>query len=200
MTSLVEHAEQELERSGVGGRAFNAVLEAVRALEAHGGKPGEVGRLAAMVSTLVARQPLTVLTRHPLEWNDVSRVMRTPMWQSARDPRAFSTDCGRTYTIEDDPDRTEYVSAVPDEWVQALCVKHYLSYQDAIEVVNEYFGAGQMTVEDVDMLDSLPEQQRREFMVQRWPSQGVMVAALLYEPLPETVGSFGPELVRSAAA
>lgn len=199
MTGLLEHAEQELERSGIGKRACNAVLDAVRALETHGGKPGEVGRLAAMVSTLVARQPLTVLTRHPLEWNDVSKVMRTPMWQSTRDPRAFSTDCGHTYTLEDDPDRTEYVSAVPDEWVQRLCEKHYLSYQDAIEVVNEYFAAGQITVADVDMLDSLPEQQRREFMVRRWPDHGVMVAALLYEPPPERVGSSGPELVRAAA-
>lgn len=188
MTGLLEHAAGELERSGLGERTTATVVAVLRVLLEHGGKPGELSRLLDLAARLVLRQPLSALTRHPLEWNDVSSVVGSPMWQSARDSRAFSTDGGRTYTYQDDELERRHESVLPAGWVQALCERHYLSYQDAIAAVQAYFDAEQMTVEDVAILDSAGSvASRREFMRRRWPGQATLVAAMLYDP-PEDPG------------
>lgn len=187
MASLSEHTDGELEKSGEGDRVSATVRKLVAVLEDHGGNAGETSRVVDMVARLARRQPLSPLTRHPFEWNDVSAAFGgEPMWQSARDPRAFSTDRGRTYTYEDDPGETRHRSAVPPGWVQALCEKHRgMSYQDALDAVLAYFDT-EMTEEDVLILDTAGSaRSRAEYMQRRFPAETILVANLLYEPLDE---------------
>lgn len=201
MKGLVHHAARELERSGEGEETSAVVLDLVRVLEEHGAKPGETSRIVDMVNRLVLRQPLSALTRHPMEWNDVSEIVGEPMWQSARDPRAFSADSGRTYTYQDDELQRRHESVIPAGWVQALCERHYLSYQDAIAAVQSYFDAEQMSVEDVALLDAAGSAaSRREYLARRWPGPGMLVAAMLYDPPADAAPDGDPGRVNRSAA
>lgn len=107
--NLAVHAERELRRAGLfdkdsdyGGMVGAATLDLVRRF----GKQGHSGFSAALVRDLFGRladyQALTPLTDDPAEWNDVSAMSGTPLWQSRRDSTAFSEDAGKTYTRLDD--------------------------------------------------------------------------------------------------
>ena len=48
---------------------------------------------------LLRYEVLTPLTDDPAEWQDQSDASGYPLWQSVRDPRAFSLDGGTTYWL-----------------------------------------------------------------------------------------------------
>ncbi|GAA1281413.1 hypothetical protein [Saccharothrix xinjiangensis] len=118
---LVRHAHRELERAGEHDDWFvESVLASVRGFIAgrHSGSSAE--QAARYVYDLLRHRPLTALTRDPAEWEDRSEISGTPLWQNIRDPRAMSTDGGRTYWLTDDEanevgDKPRYYSAEPQE-------------------------------------------------------------------------------------
>lgn len=104
MTGLVDYAQRELELAGLfspdsdyDGALGPAALEIVKVFS----EQGHSGMSAAIVTELAVRlmryEPLTPLTYGPEEWNDVSEMSGTPMWQNNRDFAVFSTDGGVTH-------------------------------------------------------------------------------------------------------
>ncbi len=53
---------------------------------------------------LLRFQPLSPLTADPDDWFDHGEMSGTPLWQSKRDPSAFSEDGGVTHYFVDDRD------------------------------------------------------------------------------------------------
>jgi hypothetical protein len=63
------------------------------------------GLVTGIVERLMRFEPLTPLTYEPDEWNDVSDISGTPMWQNKRKSTTFSIDGGKThYDLDDAPD------------------------------------------------------------------------------------------------
>lgn len=107
-SNLVRHAREELTRAGLldpdgdyDGMLGEAALQIVTAFA----QQGHSGMSAAMVTDIVHRlmrfKTLTPLTDDPDEWMHVAGdVAGVPdLWQSRRDPAAFSRDGGKTYTV-----------------------------------------------------------------------------------------------------
>lgn len=103
--SLIDHATAEIKRAGLDapdadydGMIGKAVLELVEVFS----RQGHSGMSAQMTISLFAEvaqfHALTPLTDDPAEWNDVSEASG-PMWQSRRNPEAFSQDGGQTYRL-----------------------------------------------------------------------------------------------------
>lgn len=110
--SLVEHAQEELslagwfdEDSDYGGLIGNAVLELVEtfARQRHSGMSAQI--VVALFDRVVQYKPLTELTNNRDEWTliDEEQAGMVGLWQSRRDPRAFSRNAGDTYYYVDAP-------------------------------------------------------------------------------------------------
>lgn len=113
-SNLTRHAEGELQRAGLfdadsdyGGMLGHAIMDMVRlfAMEGHSGF--SAARTVALFKTLANFGNLTPITSDPTEWNDISDLNGSPMWQSRRNPSLFSKDGGMTYYSVDDPKREE---------------------------------------------------------------------------------------------
>ena len=108
MSDLVEHARRELALCGQTAEdpAYaQSIISAIAALAAWDGHSG--GSMAAavdQVGRLLRFQTLTPLTNHPGEWFNHGIMSGTPLWQSLRDPSAFSDDAGRTHWFVDERD------------------------------------------------------------------------------------------------
>lgn len=101
---LIEYAEEELRRAEVGasdadynGEIAGNVMDLVKVFAGHDGSEGSNEMTLMIFNKLVHFEPLSPLTNDPTEWNDVSEDTGKPMWQSRRDPKAFSTDGGQTW-------------------------------------------------------------------------------------------------------
>ncbi len=110
MSSLVLHAKNELQRAGLfdedadyGGELGKAILCIVEKFSEQGHSGGSAEATVEILSKLLRFQPLTPITSNASEWFDVSDVSGSPMWQSTRDPRYFSTDVGQSWYNVDDP-------------------------------------------------------------------------------------------------
>lgn len=110
-SGLVNHARTELTLAGLldkdsdyDGMLGEAALEIIGVFA----RQGHSGYSAAMTTDIVNRlmryEPLTPLTYAPDEWNDVSEMSGTPMWQNRRKSSVFSTDHGLTHYDLDDLD------------------------------------------------------------------------------------------------
>lgn len=113
MSNLMEHARLELELAGQRDTAEGqALLEAVGGFASAGWSGGGVGWGIETLARLLRFEPLTGLTSNPAEWMDVAEVMpegwtadgtpgATPatLYQSRRNPEAFSLDGGATYYL-----------------------------------------------------------------------------------------------------
>ena len=109
-------AEGELRRAGLfdrnsdyGGMLGKAVMRLVRTMAGE----GHSGASAAMVTQIFERlaryKPLTPLTDDPAEWQHHGEdVWGEPggVWQSRRDPEAFSRDGGKTHWLSSDRQET----------------------------------------------------------------------------------------------
>lgn len=92
---LVEHARRELALAG-NDEAFNhSMIKAVEAFAAYGHSGGSASVAIPMLNDLLQFKNLTPLTDSPYEWMDVG----DNLWQSTRNPEAFSLDRGKTYYL-----------------------------------------------------------------------------------------------------
>ncbi|MGC4886688.1 hypothetical protein [Micromonospora sp. DT227] len=98
--SLVDHARRELELSGQFAEdpAFaQTIVAAVAAFASYGHSGGSAGVGVEQLRTLLGFGTLSALTDDPDEWTLVPTA--EPLWQSVRNPEAFSTDHGKTHYL-----------------------------------------------------------------------------------------------------
>jgi hypothetical protein len=99
---IVRHARNELALAGETDRRFVAsLLRAVREFVAYRHSGGSAALAVRLLERLLRQEALTPLTSDPAEWVDQAERSGLPMWQSKRDPRAFSTDGGQTWWFVD---------------------------------------------------------------------------------------------------
>ena len=115
--SLIKHAERELKLAGMfdedadyNGKLAPTIMEVVKVFASFGHSGGSAGISIAVLEKLLRFQNLTPLTNNPDEWNDVSEMNGSPMWQSNRNPSCFSTDNGKTYYSVDDKEQKTITS------------------------------------------------------------------------------------------
>ena len=177
-------ARQELLLAGERREVVDAVTAAVVLIAgcSAGKSETEQLRLLSLTTKLLHRLTLSPLTRDPAEWQDMSAIMGFPLWQSRRDPGAFSTDGGVTYTFEDATVQLLHRSVLPPLWLRRLREEHRLPADQAAAAVEAYFRAGPLTDSDVETLDRLSPAGRRSYIARCWPGPGMLVAAMLYRP------------------
>lgn len=99
---LVAHAHRELTLVGEDPWITAGLCKVVAAFAEMGHSGSSAAHCAAYLEKLLRYQPLTPLTDDPAEWQDQSEISGYPIWQNLRDPRAMSTDGGKTYTLVDE--------------------------------------------------------------------------------------------------
>lgn len=103
MSNLVEHARRELALCGQTAEDPEYAESLVKAVEAFASYDGHSGTSAMMavdrLNRLLKFETLSPLTSSPAEWMDISDISGTPMWQSTRNPAAFSRDGGHTWYL-----------------------------------------------------------------------------------------------------
>jgi len=101
-SNLVDHARREYEIIGEDQDYVDGMLRIIQAF-ADMGHSGMSGAFAiAQLDALLNFRNLKPLTDDPAEWNHISGdIWGTPggIWQSARNPEAFSNDGGITYYL-----------------------------------------------------------------------------------------------------
>jgi hypothetical protein len=100
-SNLVAHARRELTIIGEDQDTIDGLLKVVQAF-ADMGHSGASAHFASLyLDKLLRYQPLSDLTANPDEWIDrhADGTSPVPCWQSARNPEAFSSDGGKTYTL-----------------------------------------------------------------------------------------------------
>jgi hypothetical protein len=110
---LVAHAEFELRRAGLfdpdadyGGTVAPHVLDLIKVFASaeHSGFTAMLTR--ELFHRLSGFENLSPLTSDPAEWIDHSEISGTPLWQSRRNPAAFSEDgCATWYILDDQGNR-----------------------------------------------------------------------------------------------
>ncbi len=116
MSELLNYAKKEMRIAGLydqdadygPGAIAECVEKMIEAFSGYGHSGGSAEMALSIFDRVVRFRPLSNLTRDPVEWMEVS----PDMWQSRRQPDAFSTDGGRTYYTLDDRE-TIRVSAEP---------------------------------------------------------------------------------------
>jgi hypothetical protein len=118
--TLVEHATRELELCGQTAEDPEyaaSIIAAVEAFASYGHSGGSAMAGVEQLTRLLRFQTLAPLTAAPEEWFDHGEMSGTPLWQSKRDPSAFSEDGGVTHYFVDekgeDGGRAMHTSAPP---------------------------------------------------------------------------------------
>ena len=104
---LVDHAKREIALAGLSdsdcdydGMIGQAVLELMETFAAQGHSGFSAQWVLDVFERLANWKALTELTNDPDEWNDVSEMAaQDVMFQSCRNPEAFSHDGGKTYYL-----------------------------------------------------------------------------------------------------
>lgn len=95
MSNLVEHAKRELELIGEDPYTIAEYLKMVQIFADMGHSGGSASVFIPTLNALLQFRNLTALTNDPKEWNKV----QDNVWQSVRNPEAFSDDGGETYYL-----------------------------------------------------------------------------------------------------
>lgn len=100
-SNLVQHAIRELALIDNDQWFNDSIINAVREFAKGGHSGGSAPIASAMLYDLLQYKPLTPLTDDPDEWMLIDEEVagRPDLWQSKRDPAAFSNDGGKTYTL-----------------------------------------------------------------------------------------------------
>lgn len=100
-SNLVAHARRELRIIGEDDFVISGLCKVIRAFADMGHSGGSAPYAIAYLERLLRFQPLSDLTDDPGEWIDrhAEGMTPVPLWQSDRNPEAFSTDGGRTYYL-----------------------------------------------------------------------------------------------------
>lgn len=106
-SNLVAHAHRELELLGedMTSSYVQSMLDAIKAFSSEGHSGGSAMIAIEILHRLLKFEHLSPLTADPAEWIDHSDRSSAPLWQSARNPKAFSTDGGATYYVLDEEPR-----------------------------------------------------------------------------------------------
>lgn len=102
MSNLVDHARRELALCGQTAEdpAYaDSIVRAVEAFASYGHSGGSMFMAIEQITALLRFENLSPLTDDPGEWIDRSPESGVPMWQSRRNPAAFSTDGGQSYYL-----------------------------------------------------------------------------------------------------
>jgi len=103
VSNLIDHADREL-RLLDNDDAMNQGILAMVAVFSTMGHSGSSAEYTTQVLTRLLRyENLSPLTDDPDEWNPIVEGMlasgQGPLWQSSRNPEAFSHDGGKTYYL-----------------------------------------------------------------------------------------------------
>jgi hypothetical protein len=117
MSNLVEHAEREMRRAGLfnedadyGGAHAHCVLELIKVFASQGHSGASAMLVRKLFHHLSNFENLTELNNDPNEWMEIGENV----WQSTRNPEAFSRDHGKTYYLlssKDDIHKTCEISS-----------------------------------------------------------------------------------------
>ena len=107
-SNIADYAWNELNRAGLftgdgdlyGGMTGRAVMDLVDVFVEQGHSGASSAVVAYAFHRLIMFEPLGPLTDDPDEWMKVA----DGLWQSRRQPRAFSQDGGKTYRLNDERD------------------------------------------------------------------------------------------------
>lgn len=101
MTTLIDHATRELDLIGEDPDTKAGVLRVVQAFADMGHSGSSAAACSHYLDRLLRYQPLTPLTNAPGEWTHIAEdtAGQPALWQSARNPEAFSNDGGKTYYL-----------------------------------------------------------------------------------------------------
>ncbi|MET7713713.1 hypothetical protein [Streptomyces sp. NPDC005407] len=100
-SNLVAHARRELRLIGEDHDTIRGLTKVIQTFADMGHSGGSAFHAIAYLERLLRFQPLSELTDDPGEWIDrhADGMTAQPLWQSNRNPEAFSTDGGQTYTL-----------------------------------------------------------------------------------------------------
>lgn len=97
--NLVEHAKRELALIGEDRGLADNLVEVVAKFAEFGHSGGSAPFAVSYLEKLLSFKPLSPITSDPAEWEDRSEMSGAPMWQNVRDPRVFSPDGGKTWSL-----------------------------------------------------------------------------------------------------
>lgn len=109
MSNLVDHARRELTLIGEDQRSIDGTVRVVQAFADMGHSGGSASICVPMLNELLSFRPLSPLTDDPAEWfHHTAEVWGESggVWQSVRNPEAFSNDGGKTYYLLSERDAT----------------------------------------------------------------------------------------------
>jgi hypothetical protein len=100
-SNLVAHARRELRIIGEDSDTIRGLCNVVQAFADMGHSGSSAHFAAQYLERLLRYQPLSDLTDDPGEWIDrhAEGLTTSPLWQSKRNPEAFSSDGGKTYYL-----------------------------------------------------------------------------------------------------
>lgn len=102
MSNLVDHAKRELELLGEDPRVIDGYLKVIQAFADMGHSGGSASVAIPTIEALLLFKNLTPLTDNPDEWIQHSEDVwgaSGGIYQSKRNPEAFSKDGGKTYYL-----------------------------------------------------------------------------------------------------
>lgn len=102
MSILVEHARFELERVGEEPETIDWYVKVIEAFCELGHSGGSAAVTIPVLNDLLQFKNLTALTWDPAEWNHIAEELWGGVggvWQSRRNPEAFSNDAGKHYYL-----------------------------------------------------------------------------------------------------
>lgn len=97
--SLVDHARREMELIGEDQDVIDWMVSVVAKFAEYGHSGGSAWICIPLLNSLLLHENLTPLTDDPAEWEDRSEISGYPIWQSIRNPKAFSNDGGQNYWL-----------------------------------------------------------------------------------------------------
>lgn len=95
MSNLVEHARRELDIFSDDLLLNEVLVKAVEVFASYDNSGGSAAWAIPALNKLLQFQNLSELTNDPAEWNEIDEWV----WQSVRNPEAFSKDGGFTYYL-----------------------------------------------------------------------------------------------------
>jgi hypothetical protein len=100
-SNLVAHARRELRIIGEAPDTVSDMCRVVQIFADMGPLGINARHCVAYLDKLLRHQPLSELTDDPTEWTNhyALGLTTSPLWQSTRNPEAFSTDGGKTYIL-----------------------------------------------------------------------------------------------------
>lgn len=112
-SNLIAHARKELDLLGEDELMKEHLLGIVETFAAGGHSGASAAYAVERLGQLLSYENITPLTDNPDEWEDCRWVSSYPLWQSKRNPAAFSEDGGKTYYLVNEDPRIDRETNAP---------------------------------------------------------------------------------------